>query len=230
VGSPALSNSLIGSWSGDAVSQDGIVPLANARYVVKSSHWKAGRGAATWRDGSGGVGEEISASNSLVGSSMGDHVGATVTALASGHFVVASDAWSDVGLPGVGAVTWADADGSVTGAVSAAQSLVGATPGDRIGLGGVLPLPDGNYLVRSPLWDAAAHVDAGAITLLRGDGAVTGPVSAANSVVGDVPGEGGSLPLDYDAVAHRLVVGRPASNIVSVYRDDGLFLAGFETL
>ena len=229
-GQVSLAISLVGSSVGDAVASDGIVALANGHYVVKSSQWHAQRGAATWRDGTAATGAEVSPGNSLVGTLVGDHVGVAVTALTSGHFVVASDAWSGVGLPGIGAVTWANGNGSVIGAVSAANSLVGSTAGDRIGLAGVPALPDGGYLVRSPAWDAPAHVDAGAITCLRGVGAFVGAVAAVNGVIVSVAGEGSSLPLDYDAAAHRLVVGRPASNIVSVYRDDGLFLAGFETL
>ena len=222
--------SLTGTQGGDAVALDGIVALANGNYVVKSSHWKAGRGAATWRSGNGAAGAQVDASNSLVGSIPGDHVGAGAVALASGHYVVVSDAWSKVGVSGVGAVTWANGDGSVVGAVSTANSLIGSEALDRIGLGGVVALSNGHYLVRSPVWDAPARADAGAVTFVRGDGAVAGAVSAASGVIGSVASEGGSLPVDYDAAANRLVVGRPASNIVSVYRDDGLFLDGFETL
>jgi hypothetical protein len=229
-GTVDAAHALTGTLAGDAVGLGGIVALANGHYVVKSSQWNQNRGAATWRSGNGGAGAEVGAGNSLVGSIAGDRVGASVAALVSGHFVVVSDAWSDAGLAGVGATTWANGNGSVTGAVSATNSLVGTTSLDRIGLAGVVALSNGSYLVRSPVWDAPARADAGAVTFVRGDGAAAGVVSAMNGVVGSVPGEGSELPFDYDAAANRLVVGRPASNAVSVYRDDGLFLASFETL
>lgn len=45
-------------------------------------------------------------------------------------------------------------------------------------------LPNGNYVVRSPVWDNGAAVDAGAATWGSGTSGVTGVISAANSLVG----------------------------------------------
>ena len=44
----------------------------------------------------------------------------------------------------------------ITGAVSAANSLVGSTAGDQVGYDGVTALSNGNYVVSSPDWDNGA--------------------------------------------------------------------------
>src|SRR5262249_48251130 len=76
----------------------------------------------------------------------------------------------------------------ITGVISAANSLVGSFPGDAIGGGstapnntgvsyslggGVVALPNGNYLVDSPAWDALT----GAVTWVNGATAITGTIS-----------------------------------------------------
>jgi hypothetical protein len=64
----------------------------------------------------------VDASNSLVGSNLGDEVGSDgVTALSSGNYVVLSPYWAG----SRGAATWADGTVGVTGPVSDQNSLVG---------------------------------------------------------------------------------------------------------
>src|SRR5262249_41626508 len=130
---------------------------------------------------------------SLVGSNPDDQVGGGfgggVTALGNGNYVVASPAWN--GLRG--AATWGDGTAGVSGPVSPANSLVGSNPGDGVGgdeddltgYDGVTPLADGNYVVASPFWNGRR----GAATWGDGTAGVTGPVSAANSLVGSNPGD-----------------------------------------
>ena len=74
--------------------------------------------------------------------------------------------------------------GGLSGAVSAANSLVGSTANDQVGFWGVTALSNGNYVVSSPDWDNGAIADAGAVTWGNGTSGVTGAVSAANSLVG----------------------------------------------
>ena len=50
--------------------------------------------------------------------------------------------------------------------------------------GGVTALTNGNYVVRSSVWDNGSVVDAGAVTWGNGLGGTAGAVSAANSLVG----------------------------------------------
>jgi hypothetical protein len=71
-------------------------------------------------------------------------------------------------------------------------------------------------------------VDAGAISLGFGwYGTLVGPVTSSNSVLGGVSSSGGSkMCFDFFAPENQLVVGRPAENIVTVWRwmDQKLFL------
>jgi hypothetical protein len=52
-----------------------------------------------------------------------------------------------------------------------------------------LALTNGNYVVRSPLWDNGSVQDAGAVTLGNGMSGATGSVSITNSLVGSTAGD-----------------------------------------
>jgi Repeat of unknown function (DUF5650) len=72
----------------------------------------------------------------------------------------------------------------VTGTVSNANSLVGSNPNDdRDTI--VIPLANGNYVVRSPDWNG----NRGAATWGNGTTGVSGTISDANSLVGSKPGD-----------------------------------------
>ena len=73
--------------------------------------------------------------------------------------------------------------------VSAANSLVGSTEGDRVGYNWVTKLSNGNYLVNSPFWDNGSATDVGAVTFCNGVTGLIGVVTAANSLVGSTAGD-----------------------------------------
>jgi hypothetical protein len=183
----SAANSLVGSTAGDNVGSNGVTALNNGNYVVLSYLWHNGTaaraGAATWGNGMTGVSGVVSAANSLVGSTAGDLVGFTVTALANGNYVVCSS-WSNGAATNAGAVTWGNGATGVSGVVSAANSLVGSTADDSIGAGGVTALTNGNYVVSSFLWHNGGMAYAGAVTWGNGATGTSGVVSAANSLVG----------------------------------------------
>ena len=186
----SATNSLVGSTAGDCVGFDGVTALSNGNYVVRSTFWDNGAtsdaGAVTWGSGATGVSGVVSAANSLVGSTAGNNVGAGgVTALSNGNYVVLSKDWDN----GAGAVTWGSGATGVSGVVSATNSLVGSTAGDWVGFGGVTALSNGNYVVRSHLWDNGAVAIAGAVTWGNGATGVSGVVSATNSLVGSSAGD-----------------------------------------
>jgi hypothetical protein len=158
-------------------------PLSNGNYVVCSPVWNGNRGAVTWGSGSAGVKGAISAANSLVGANPGDYVGSRITALSNGNYVVGSPSWNGKR----GAATWGSGTTGISGTVSAANSLVGANPSDQVGdfPGGITPLSNGNYVVRSPIWSNYI----GAATWGSGTTGVSGMVSAANSLVGANPND-----------------------------------------
>ena len=189
IGVVSSANSLVGSTPDDNVGDGGVTALSNGNYVVESSYWNngliAGAGAVTWGSGTTGVKGVVSSANSLVGSSPGDNVGLRgVTALSNGNYVVAIPSWNNGALARVGAVTWGSGTTGVAGAVSSANSLVGSTPGDRVGFDGITALGNGNYVVDSSSWNNGAISNAGAVTWGSGTTGVKGVVSAANSLVG----------------------------------------------
>ncbi|MEY2688416.1 MAG: hypothetical protein RL375_2614, partial [Pseudomonadota bacterium] len=196
-------NSLIGSKTLDHVGIGGVVALDQGRYVVSSYQWSldgdpltgapevAEVGAVTFVDPlqpSQGAGV-VSAANSLVGSTELDHVGYGTTGVdgvvalsvagqLTGHYVVNSPDWSlpataPVPAGAVGAVTWANGDGSTVGPVGEGNSLIGSTAGDRVGGGGVFALANGHYVVSSPDWSNAEPLLDGTPNLVSGVGAVT---------------------------------------------------------
>jgi hypothetical protein len=183
----SAANSLVGSTANDIVGS--VTALSNGNYVVRSPNWDNGAvanaGAATWGSGTSGVSGVISAANSLVGSNANDVVGnGEVTALSNGNFVVTSSAWDNVAIVDAGAATWGNGTSGVNGVISAANSLVGSTASDQVGIGGVTALSNGNYVVRSYVWDNGGVANAGAATWGSGTSGTSGVISAANSLVG----------------------------------------------
>ena len=116
----ALISSLRGSHTDDRVGNGTITALSNGNYVVSSSDWNGGRGAASWGSGTTGVVGTVSAANSLVGTNAGDNVGdGGIIALSNGNYVVHSYWWHSYS----GAVTWGSGTAGVVGTISAANSL-----------------------------------------------------------------------------------------------------------
>jgi hypothetical protein len=193
-GTISAANSLVGSGTAsEEVGSGGVTELSNGNYVVSSPGWTNGAatdvGAVTWGSGAAGVSGPISATNSLVGSTVNDSVGTGgVTALSDGNYVVSSPGWSNGAAASAGAVTWGSGTAGVSGAVSAANSLVGSSANDSVG--GVTALSDGNYVVTSPDWTNGAAASAGAVTWSSGTAGVSGAISIMNSAIGAVANGG----------------------------------------
>ncbi len=138
----------------------------------------------TFGHGGTGVVGVVSNTNSLVGSHAGDRIGATLTQLSGGNYVVRSTTWNG----GAGAVTFLDRTTGKTGVVDASNSLVGSASGDSVGSGGIQNIKDNgtyHYLVLSPNWNGTA----GAVTFGNGASGVSGAVAVGNSYVGDTAGD-----------------------------------------
>ncbi|MFO1006697.1 MAG: hypothetical protein U0929_12125 [Planctomycetaceae bacterium] len=185
VGVVAPSNSLIGSQSGDNIGDGGVTALSNGNYVVVSPYWNNGdisqAGAATFGNGATGTTGVVGTSNSIYGGQAQDHIGSFgVTALTNGNYVVISPEWHNGSASYAGAVTWGDGTSETSALVTESNSLVGSQPDDWVGVMGVTPLSNGNYVVSSPYWNGYV----GAVTWGSGATGVTGPVSAMNSLVG----------------------------------------------
>ncbi len=191
-GTVSAENSLVGLWANDLVGLN-LATLPTGNYVVLSPLWRNGdsaeAGAATWGNGTVGISGPVSAANSLVGSQAGDRVGEQAAVLANSNYVVVSAGWTNGDVPYAGAVTWANGKTGLTGTVSAANSLVGSSADDQVGNDGVTPLSNGNYVIKSPYWSNGPLAGVGAATWGNGATGLTGPVSAANSLVGSQPND-----------------------------------------
>ncbi|HEY6940808.1 hypothetical protein [Dokdonella sp.] len=190
----SAANSLVGTQRGDLVGFAGVTALANGNYVVASPWWHYGTtsnaGAATWCDGATGCIDVVSTKNSLVGTDHGDGVASDgVTALANGHYVVRSHAWSGAGVAFAGAVTWGDGGHGSVGVVSKDNSLIGATHGEYVGANSVTALANGNYAVASPYWNNDGAANAGAVASLDGHRPTSGTMSATRALVGATTGD-----------------------------------------
>ena len=196
-------NSLTGASANDQVSLGGITKLSDGNYVVNSFKWNGNRGAVTWVNGTNGhitssVGGITSTSlantvvnnNSLVGSIVNDYVGSIntadgvggVVALDNGRYVVGSSNWGTGFVTQNGAVTWSDANG-VRGEVSESNSLIGNN-NDKLGIGGIVKLSNGNYAVASGLVDVDGKTNAGLVAVVDGTQRLVGNIMTVSSYDG----------------------------------------------
>ncbi len=221
VGAITAANALVGMTANQQLGGNGVTALTNGNYVVSTLAWTnagiTGVGAVTWGNGAGGTVGAITTGNSLVGSTSSDTVGSGgITALPNGNYVVRSVVWDNGALVNAGAVTWGNGLGGTVGAVSSANSLVGSTANDNLGSSGITVLSNGNYLVRSIVWDNGALVNAGAFTYGAANGGAVGPVTAENSVRGTVANSGNQMSFSATAHNEALVIGRVLSKTVSI--------------
>ena len=188
-GTVTTSNSLVGNHTNDGVGY-GVTALSNGNYVVASKDWNDSIGAATWANGATGLVGTVASGNSLTGSTgggttAGDRVGWFVTALTNGNYVVGSPYWNNE----VGAVTWVNGSAAHSGTVSVSNSLTGLVSGDHLSSRGIVAMTNGNYVIDSDEWNNGAQTDVGAVTWGSGTAALTGNISALNSLIGSSDGD-----------------------------------------
>jgi hypothetical protein len=194
VGAVGAANSVVGATLGDQLGSGGVTALSTGNYVIASPLWNNGAavdaGAATWCNGETGRVGGLSAANSLVGSTSNNLVGGGgVTPLSNGNYVVVSPDWEAGATTDLGAVTWGNGTMGIVGSVGLVNSLFGQAASDRVGSGGVTPLPNGNYVVVSPLSNRISSVDVGAVTWGNGTAGVIGQTDVGNSLMGQVNGD-----------------------------------------
>jgi hypothetical protein len=211
----SAANSIVGTSDNDNIGNSQPVLLANGNFVLASNNWHNGgisnAGAATWINGTNGQSMTgfgaITSANSVCGTIPGDGsisiVKLKTTANSNNNYLVVTSNWTNLspGASTAGAVTFCNGTTGTAGFISSAISLVGTHGGDKIGFGspdsGVLVLPTGNYVVGSYNWSDGV----GAVTWGNGTTGITGPVSAANSVVG-VSTTGNNSPYQHDNVGN----------------------------
>ena len=185
----ALISALYGSHAGDHVGQGATQLSVNGNYLINSQQWDDGVhtdvGAVTWFSKTAGVSGVVSAANSLVGSHNNDALGLfNPYALANGNYVVTNYFWDNGVANEAGAVTWGNGTTGISGVVSAANSLVGTHANDKVGIGGVTELTNGNFVTNTLWWGDGVNAELGAATWVNGTTGLTGAVSAANSLIG----------------------------------------------
>ncbi len=235
-GEISSSNSLVGSTAGDMLGNKGLTALKNGNYIIASNKWSNGpasaAGAATWGDGKKGINGEISGNNSLIGSTSEDQIGTEVTPLPNGNYLVVSSSWDNGTAYNTGAVTWGNGNTGTKGVVSPANSLVGSNSYDAVGFGSVEGdlkiLDNGDYVVRSVLWNRDSPTNKGAITFGSGDAGVTGPVNTCNSILGTVSNSG--FQLVYNPVHSYLLAGYYPGNFYTIHNGSGLATSASATV
>ena len=147
--------------SGSGAFGGTVVALPNGNIVVVDTGYDAPGpildvGAVYLYNGK--TGELIS---TITGSTASDTIGngsSGITVLANGNFVIRSNSWDNGAVANVGAATFCSATTGCSGVVSAANSFVGTTASDVIGGGGIVALPNGNYVLRTPNWDSPGPI------------------------------------------------------------------------
>ena len=108
--------------------------------------------------------------------------------LTNGNYAVISPFWDSSEALDVGAVTLGDGNAGTTGEVSESNSVVGNSNNDQVGIGGVEPLTNGNFVIKSPMWDSDTETNVGAVTFVSGiTNSLT--ISSANSLIGTTQGD-----------------------------------------
>ena len=167
-----------------------VTALSNGNYVITDPFISNGAlgnaGAVYLYDG-----KTHSLISTLKGAKSDDFVGRDgVVALPNGNFVVLSRSVDNGFIVDCGAITWVNGSTGLSGEVTIANSLFGTATndslgsGDIYGVGGLVVLENGNYVMVSPGWDNGSVVNAGAVTLLDGNSATSGVISSGNSLVG----------------------------------------------
>ncbi|MES2709580.1 MAG: choice-of-anchor D domain-containing protein [Verrucomicrobiota bacterium] len=158
---------LTGSAANDRVGTS-VTALSNGNFLVVSSTWDEGKGALTWVNGTTGLTGVISADNSLIGAGT-----PVITELSNGNYVAL----------GPQSATWGSGTGGAAGEITAANSLINIgplpvqTPSSQPL---VIPLANGNYVVRNPSWNAGT----GFMAWGNGTTGVKGTVSFRNALIG----------------------------------------------
>ncbi len=184
-----LISTLRGSTTDDFVGHEGVQEVGSGNFVVLSGNWHNGAaatvGAVTWVNGTTGLSDVVSPTNSIVGLTAGDLTSPGIERLTNGNYVVSTGSWNRSGVVGAGAARWANGNaGGTTGPIDITNSMIGTATGDGVGRE-VHALTNGNYVVLSPNWNSSR----GAATWGDGTTGSFGAVGAANSLIGGSTGD-----------------------------------------
>lgn len=196
-------NALVGSSNLDRIGQfffplfgiefSTLTPLPDGGLIFRSPFWNRGAlndaGAITYIAPGATPAGVLSASNSLVGSSAADFVGAPLEgpllALPDGAWMVRAPDWDGPAGANQGAVVRFASPADLLGEISPQIALTGAQAEDRVGDAGLTLLTNGAVLVASPNWKNGTLAQAGALTWIAPGASMAGEtVGPGNSLFG----------------------------------------------
>lgn len=161
-----------------------VAVLPNGNIVVTDPHYDengvSNIGAAYLIDGT-----THAIISTLKGSTTNDQIGNRIVVLTNGNYVIQSSGWNKGTANFAGAVTFCSATTGCSGVVSSGNSLIGSSAFDQVGW--VMPLPNGNYIVRAIEWDTyfpPIKKNVGAVTFCNGNIGCKGELTTVNSIIG----------------------------------------------
>jgi hypothetical protein len=156
----SATNSLLGTGgSTTAPMPIKVTPLrGNGNYVVALAGSTRASGVigdsmgaapVVWADGRFGITGIVPAAASSYVSNSGTFFDTQVVPLSNGNYVVGRPQWDNAR----GAVHWGEGiGGAAVGLLTEATALTGSSAGDSVGVGAIVALTNGNYVVISPEW------------------------------------------------------------------------------
>ena len=200
-----IGTTLIGDIKDDLLGSGGITALSNNRFVIVSPFYDVNgindAGSVQLVTGSG-----IPIGTPVVGNNDFDNIGSDgVTALPNNNYVVASSFDDIDGAENAGSVRLVNANGIPIG-----TPVEGDFNGDQIGIGGITVLPNGNFVIASPMDSEAGFINAGSVRLINGvDGTTIGTPLVGN-INNDELGKGGITAL----ANNNFVVASPLDDVI----------------
>ena len=194
-GEISTSNSFYGGTELDQIGYYGATVLGNGNFIFGSPfcdiNGKTDAGAVTWCSASGNTSGAIGSANSLVGSHAFDRLGTydMLFNLSGGKWALCAYEWDNDLIEDAGAVFLGDGITAAVGELSSSNSLTGMATGDKIGLGGIWELANGNYVISSPDFNTLGQPKVGAVTWWAATDPLTGEITALNSLIGQTAGD-----------------------------------------
>ena len=186
-GTISATNSLVGTT--DKIADSIFYQLkGSSNYVLANRTASVGGdtnfGSVTWANGDAPIIGTVSAANSLMGSASGDQVGAFISTIDNGNYLIGSPFWNN----GRGALTLGNGSKSIFGTINEQNSLVGSTTGDNLGNpGNGIIFNDNKAPILLSYYDDPNRnlANAGAVTIFDGNTGTTGIINSTNSYIGN---------------------------------------------
>lgn len=236
-------NGLVGGIGHASFSNEGVVPLKNGNYIIRTSRYseknKKEVGSVVFGKGDGPTIGLVNNQNSLLGGNQFDQAGGPyvfydqdffdsyenngIYELPNGN-VVAHSIYTDyLGKKNTGAVTFINGNKGFSGIIDSTNSLVGRSAMDYIGMPGLVILSDSNFLIRTAQYDADGAYDLGALTYASGSTGISGFISPCNSIIGNKTNTSFFKMEDYayNPIHKYVMLTLPSEKVIRIFYPDG---------